>query len=244
MDKKIGAGGIFAIIVGIITLGGAVSIGMLRKAVGTILIMLVGIYAVSNVKGDFFSMIKDFSARSEAADIRRLEFERERLKLEAETKLKVLEIESKRAIVEQQAIERARIQQEKQAALAAKTEAENKISVYKQSLINDGFKLFEKTNLREIHYKFLPVRWENGNKIISAEVVLNRNELTTADNGIKWHSERLNTEINCWNNTARLLNNTVHNGPWNTGEVVMTIIRTTDWAQSRDWQNSLGARFC
>lgn len=244
MDKRIGAGGIFAIIVGIITLGGVISIGILKRTVGTVLIMLVGIYAVSNIKGDFFGMIKDFSARSEASEIRQIELEREKMRLENETKLKMLEIETKRSLEEQRAAERAYLRQEKRAAIAAKTEAENKVEQIKQSLVNNGFQLFEKTNFREIHYKLLSTRWDYSNKIISAEIVLNRHALTTAANGLKWHSERHTLEVNCWAYMTRVSNSVVYDGPWNTGEVVLTSNRVNDWTDSRDWQKNFGMKFC
>lgn len=181
MNNRIGAGGIFAVIVGIITLGGLVSVGLLRKTMGTVLIMLVGIYAVSNVRGDFFDLIKNYNTRSEAADIRRLEFEREKMKLEAETQLKTLELEAKRTEAERQAKERERIRYEKLAAAEAKQKAELEIQSYvNKTLMAEGFSFLEKNNFQEIHYKFLPTRYNGPNKIIALETIVSRNELTTS----------------------------------------------------------------
>jgi hypothetical protein len=264
--SNIGFPGALAAIAGIFTLGGLVSIGLLRKAVGTILIMLVGIYAISNIKGDFFSLIKDFSTRSEAADIRRLEFERERLKLEAETKLKVLEIETKRTEAERRAKEAERIRQEKQAAAevarqeserirqeklaedTVKKEAENKIAAAKNAVVNGGFKMLEKNSFREIHYKLLPVKWVNGNKVVPAETVLSRNELTTATSGsnagMKWQSERLGLEFHCSTNLIRVTSSLVNYGPWNIGEVMQSFTRGADLPNPYEWQKNLATKAC
>lgn len=269
-----------AAIAGIFTLGGLGSIGLLRKAVGTILIMLVAIYAVSNIKGDFFGMIKDFSARSEAADIRRLEFERERLKLEAETKLKVLEMETKRVDDERRAKEAERVakekaanaervrlerqaaadaarqeservRQEKLAEENAKKDAENKIAVAKNSVVNGGFKMLDKSSIREIHYKLLQVRWVNGSKVVSAEAVVSRNELTTVTSGsnagMKWQSERLGLEFQCATNLIRVTSSLVNYGPWNTGDVMQSFTSVTGGQilpNPHEWQKNLAIKAC
>jgi flagellar biosynthesis GTPase FlhF len=274
MDKRIGAGGIFAVIIGIITLGGLVSVGLLRKTVGTVLIMLVGIYAVSNIKGDFFDMIKDYNARSEASEIRRLEFEREKMRFEAETDLKTLELEAKKAEAHRQAkeSERLRVQQElarqekqaaqerirkekqaeqnrirkeQQAAIDLKNEAEDKVNKAKQAFASDGFKVFEKNNFRETQYKLMPVKWVNDHKIISAESILSRNELTTATNGMKWQSERLSFEVNCGALTIRTLSSVVTSGPWGTGEVLRSF-NNNPWSdiKDNDWRKVFADKFC
>lgn len=263
MDKRIGAGGIFAIIVGIITLGGVVSIAMMKRAVGTVLIMLVGIWAVSNTKGDVFDLIKDFSAKSEASEIRKLEFEREKMKFEAEQELKTRELEIKKVEAERLAKERERnrvqqervrqekqaeqdrIRKEQQAAIDLKNEAENKVIKAKQALANDGFKIFEKTNFRETQYKLLPVKWVNDHKIIAAETVMSRNELTTATNGMKWQTERLSFEANCGALTIKTLSSVIYDGPWGTGEVVRSY-SNTPWAdiQNNDWRKNFVDKFC
>jgi len=272
---NIGVPGALAAIAGIFTLGGLVSVGLLRKALGTILIMLVGIYAISNLKGDFFDMIKNYNARSEAADIRRLEFERERMKLEAETKLKVLEMETKRTESERRAkeqerirserqanqekarAEQERIRSEQQAAAALKKEAEDKVTQAKQAFVNGGFKIFDKTAFRETQYKLLPTKWVTDHKfvggakmaidhkVITAETILSRNELTTATNGMKWQSERLSFEVNCGDNLVRTLSSVVYNGPWGTGDVVRSF-NNSQWADLKDtdWRKNFADKFC
>lgn len=269
MDKRIGAGGIFAIIVGIITLGGVISIAMMKRAVGTVLIMLVGIWAVSNTKGDVFDLIKDFSAKSEASEIRKLEFEREKMKFEAEQELKTRELEIKKAEAESQAKERERnrvqqerirkekqaeqdrirdeqetIRQQKLAEDAAKREAADKVVKAKQSFADNGFKLFEKSGDHEIQYKLISAKWVDGNKILVTDIVFNRTELTTSTKGIQWHSERYTLEINCTSITRRFSNSVVYNGPWTTGEAVMANSRTTNWGEPREWQKNFGNKFC
>jgi hypothetical protein len=262
MDKRIGAGGIFAVIIGIITLGGLVSVGLLRKAFGTILIMLVGIYAVSNVKGDFFDMIKDYNARSEASEIRKLEFERERMRFEVETELKARELEIKRVETERLAKERERIRAqqeqdrqekqaeldrirtEQQAAIASKAEAEDKVTKIKQGLVSEGFKVYEKTNFREAYFKMQPPKWINDHKIIAFETVLSRNELTTSSTGMKWHSERTSFEVNCATISIRTFNAVTYNGPWTTGDVIRAF-SNTGWTDiGPDWRKVFIDKFC
>jgi hypothetical protein len=263
MDKRIGAGGIFAIIVGIITLGGVVSLAMMKRAIGTVLIMLVGIWAVSNTKGDVFDLIKDYNARSEASEIRKLEFEREKMRFEAEAELKARELEIKRTETERRAKERERIRveqelvrqekqaeqerirKEQQAAIDLKNEAEDKVTKAKQAFANDGYKVFEKNNFRETQYKLMPVKWVNDHKIISAESILSRNELTTATNGMKWHSERLSFEVNCGTLTIRTLSSVVTSGPWGTGEVLRSF-NNTPWVdiKDNDWRKVFADKFC
>lgn len=270
MDKpNMGMPAALAIITGIFTLGGLLSVGLLRKSVGVVLIMLVGIYGISQLKGDFFGVIKNFSEKSEASEIRRIELERERMKLEAETKLKVLEMETKRVDAERRAKEAERVRLEKQAAAEAKQaaadaarleadrvrqekvaeenakrESEEKVSRAKQLALSGGFRLFEKTPNREIHFKLTPVKWVNGSKVITADVVLSRTELTTSSNGMKWQSERYNLEIMCGSTVSRFVNSVVYSGPWHTGDTLMMSNRATDWLEQRDWHRAFANKYC
>jgi len=249
MDKRIGAGGIFAIIVGIITLGGLVSVGLLRKTVGIVLIMLVGIYAVSNIKGDFIGLIKDYNIRSEAADIRKLEFERERMKLEAETRLKTLELEAKRTEAERLSKERERIRSERAAAeaakLAAKLESDRVIeNQVNKVLVDGGFSFLEKDNFQEIHYKFRTSQYLASSKIVTLDIILSKNDLTTSSKGLKWRSERYTLEYHCISNLARLSNGTVYDGPLNTGKVVLSSEAATEWAEPKAWQKKWSPKWC
>lgn len=252
MDKRIGAGGILAIIIGILTLGGLLSVGLMKRAVGTILIMLVGVYAVSNVKGDFFGMIKDYNAKSEAADIRRFELERERLRLENETKLKILQIETQRTAEERKAKEQERIQQERErvkkereaAREAARVaEIESKVQVNK-TLVAEGFSFLEKNEFQEIHYKFQPSRYNGSNRIITLDTIISRNELTTSSKGLKWRSQRFNLEIMCSEYMVRVSNAVVYDGPLTTGNVVASTEPFSEWMEPKQWQRNWGAKWC
>lgn len=241
MDKRIGAGGIFAIIVGIITLGGLVSVGLLRKTVGIVLIMLVGIYAVSNVKGDFIGLIKDYNTRSEASEIRKLEFERERMKLEAETQLKTIELETKRTEAER--LSKAR--EERAAAQLAKQEADLAIQAQATKvLVDGGFTFLEKDNIQEIHYKMMPSQYLYSGKIVAMDAVISRNELATSSKGLKWRSQRFNLEYHCITNLSRVSNIMVYDGPLTSGNLVTTQEHATLWAEPKQWHRAATAKWC
>jgi hypothetical protein len=187
------------------------------------------------------------------------------MKLEAETKLKVLEMETKRTDAERRAKDAERIRQEKQAQAdlarqeservrqqklaeeSVKKEAEDRINKAKQSFVNGGFKLLDKNQFREVHYKLLPVKWINGAKVISVDALVNRNELTFATNtGLKWFSERVTIEVNCVSGSMQVASSVITDGPWITGEVLRSNVYTRpyDLTNPHEWHKSLGLKFC
>lgn len=251
MDKRVGAGGIFAIIVGIITLGGVISISMMKRAVGTILIMLVGIYAVSNLKGDFFDMIKDFSAKSEASEIRQIELEREKLRLENETKLKILELEAKAKLEELRLESRTAPRQDRK--FPSSTYSEDKIvNIAKETMEMDLYKFLEKTSEYEIYHKALPVYYSNNYKIVNFDIIVNLPKQAVDDAGVTWRSERYTIEVSCFANMVRYSDVYLYEGHWSTGKSVKPKNNSTVWpnnistfwAESKGWQKRWAAKWC
>lgn len=251
MDKRIGAGGIFAIVVGIITLGGVVSLAMMKRAIGTVLIMLVGIWAVSNTKGDVFDLIKDFSAKSEASEIRQIELEREKLRLENETKLKILELEAKAKLQELRLENRTAPRQDRQ--FPSSSYSEDKIvNIAKETMEMDRYKFLEKTSEYEIYHKALPVYYSSNYKIVTFDIVVNLPKQATDVEGVSWRSERYTLEVSCFANMVRYSDVYLFEGHWSTGKSVKPKNNSnvwpnnisTYWAESNGWQKRWASKWC
>lgn len=112
--KGLGAGWVITIL-GAIT--GAVSVVfgfLLQKSLSVVIIVMAVVFAIGTFKDDILSLVKDQQRQSEASEIRQLEFERERLRLEAEERQQRLKLEAEQRAREaraQQAREKQRAEE-------------------------------------------------------------------------------------------------------------------------------------
>jgi hypothetical protein len=114
--KGLGAGWVVTLL-GAITGAVSVALGfMLKRSLGVVLVIMAVVFAVGSIKGDLLGMFSDWQQRQEASEIRKLEFEREKLRLESEERKQRLKAEAEQRAREQ------RLQEQERAKQASTTE--------------------------------------------------------------------------------------------------------------------------
>jgi hypothetical protein len=113
-SKTLGAGWVITILGAITGAVGVVFGYLFQKSLSVIIIVMAVVFAIGTFKDDVLGLVKDQQKRNEASEIRQLEFERERLRLEAEERQQRLKLEAEQRAREaraQQAREKQRAEE-------------------------------------------------------------------------------------------------------------------------------------